>query len=441
MKGNVVLPVLIAAVQVGLPSSGAGCLDVRDFGAVGDGVSSDTRSLQRAIDSCPPGGTVCISPGVYLSGALWLKSDMTLVVCRGATLQGSASADDYPVWDWWFEGCAAEPCYASLLNVPVAGVSNLVIRGEGVIDGNGEKLVVAEEQIGRKGKRGRVLGVSNSRNVVVEGVTFRQSASWCLHFIYCEDVVISNVTVRTKEDEHGRRYRGVHNGDGIDIDSSLRVRVEGCHIYSQDDCIAIKSGKNAFGREMARPTEDVLIRNCFFGSGFGVAVGSEMSGDVRRVDVRDCVFSNSFSLASIKSVRGRGGIVEDVCFENIRFVNRSQEVKDTKWYRGGIYLDMFYSVEKPKNGEWMAPNEGTPRFRRIAFRNIDAETVVSSAIYAAGLPESCIEGLVFDHVRARGRWGMLAANLRDVRMTDCEIAMEEGDRFRLENVINLSWTR
>ena len=309
-----------------------------------------------------------------------------------------------------------------------------------MIDGNGEKLVVAEEQIGRKGKRGRVLGISNGRNIRLEDVTFRHSASWCLHFIYCEDVDISNVTVRTKDDGNGRRYRGVHNGDGIDIDSSRRVRIENCRIYSQDDCIAIKSGRDTFGRKQARPTEDVCIRNCFFGSGFGVAVGSEMSGDVRRVKVADCVYSNSFSVASIKSMRGRGGTVEDVCFENIRFVNRSLEVRDTKWYRGGIYLDMFYAVEKPQNGKRMPVDEGTPRFRRIVFRNIEAETAVSSAIYAAGLPESPVEDLVFDNVRAKGRWGMLGANLRGVTMSNCRIDMDEGERFRLDNVINLSLT-
>ena len=389
----------------------------------------ETGGLQRAIDLCPAGGCVEITAGTHRTGALWLKSDMTLRLAKGAVLQGSDDPADYPVWDWWFEGRRPEPCYASLLNVPVGGVSNLVICGEGIVDGAGERLLPAEEHE-RRGKRGRILGVSNSRHVRVEGVTFRESPCWALHFIYCSDVTLSNVTVRTKDDGCGRIYRGIHNGDGVDIDSCRGVRIIGSRIFSQDDCIAVKSGRDAYGRELGRPSEDIEIRDSFFGSGLGVAIGSEMSGGVRHVRVSDCVFSNTFSLASIKAVRGRGGVVEDIVFERCRFANRSRELEDMVWFRGGIYLDLFYSIGNPDEDTSAPVGDGTPRFRNIVFRDIEAETVVSSAIYAVGLPEAPIEDLVFENVRAAGRWGMKRKNIGGLVLRNCTVSAQEGETYR-----------
>lgn len=408
-------------------------LDVRSMGAVGDGVQLNTRAIQRAIDACPAGGTVHIPKGEFLTGALTLKSDMALELADGAVLKGSANASDYPVSDWWFEGRAPGPCYASLLSTPASGVSNLVIRGKGVVDGNGSDLLVAEERVEKKGKRGRLLAIANSRNVRLEGVMFRHSPCWCLHLYGCDDVVIDGVTVRTLEDERGSRYRYIHNGDGIDLDSCRRVVVKGCRIFSQDDCIAVKSGRGEWGRRTARPSEDIEVFNTHFGSGLAMAVGSEMSGGVKRLHVHDCTFTNVRSIVNVKTCRGRGGVLEDMTFERLRGTTAGSGWRRRKAHNGALQVSFFYYDESDVSVACPI-DEGTPRISNVVFRDIECEDPYGWAICVLGLPEAPIEGLTFERVMARGLMGMRAVNLRNLVMRDCLVESHQGKRYVLENV-------
>ena len=395
---------------------------ITDHGAIADGKTVSTAAIQRAIDLCPPGGEVCIPAGSFLCGALFLKSDMTLRLLKGARLCASTDPKAFPIMGYRYEGCE-QLCYASLINTDGAPHRNISIVGDGVIDAGGMALYEAE-LADKKGKRGRAVCIRNTGGVVIRGVTIRQSPAWCLHLIYCNDVCIEDARIYTKYDEDGNQCH-MFNGDGLDIDSCARVTVRNTLIESEDDCIAIKSGRDTEGRRVGIPSRDILIENCRFAYGFGVAIGSEMSGGVENVTVRNCTFTNTFSVASIKPPRGRGGFIRNVTYENCTHKNESTEHVDCLWYRGAIYLDGFYAQET-FDADTKAPiGEGTPTVENILFKNITAETIAGHGLYLCGLPERPIRGVRFENVRITGIKKPFVKNIQGLEYVNTELLVSE----------------
>lgn len=394
-------------------------IDIRDYGAKSG--EKCTEAIQRAIDMCGKGDTVCIPEGEYICGALWLKSDMTLRLEKGARLVGSGKVEDFPVIGCPFEGLM-QLCYASLINTNGAPCKNITIEGEGVIDANGKPLFKPELSDDRI-KRGRAVCIRNTDGVVIRGVSIRQSPSWCLHLIYCNDVLIENIEVHTKYNEQGEKY-GMYNGDGIDIDSCRDVVVRRSLIASQDDGIAVKSGRDAEGRRVGIPSQNVLIEDCDFVSGFGAAIGSEMAGGVSDVTVRNCRFTDTHSIASIKPIRGRGAYVKNIRYENCTLKNHSTEFGDTKWFRGAIYLDGFYGVDDPDIKTPAPIDDGTPVVDGIVFKDITLETSAGNAVYLCGLPERLFKNVRFENVKAKGKTASVIENIEGLELIDTEISGE-----------------
>lgn len=407
--------------------------NILDYGALGDGAALNTAAIQRALDACGAGDRVLIPAGVYRSGALFLHSDMTLELAAGAVLLGSEDPADYPMLPYAFEGRRGRS-YASLLNtvdireatdadpwyetghITAADkrLHHLTIEGQGEIDASGAALMRKELDEGL-GFRGRALALRNVDGLILRGVTVRNPPAWCIHLMFCTDVLVEGITVCTKYDVHGKAY-DVVNADGIDPDSCRDVIIRDCIIESEDDCIALKSGRDAWGREIGVPTENVLIERCTFRYGFGVAMGSEMSGGIRRVTVRDCVFEDTYSLASVKAIRGRGAYIEDVTYERLRHYNHSLEHRDCRWFRGAIYIDQFYSHEEYDPNAPQPIDEGTPIIRNIVLRDVESETIAGNAIFLQGLPEQHLDGVIMENVRAKGLTGLTVANADGVVM-------------------------
>ena len=425
--------------------------DITKFGAVGDGVTMNTRAIQAAIDACKEGDRVYIPAGVFVSGPIFLKSDMSFYLEEGAVLLGSGNMADYPLYRYRFEG-REQICHGSLINTvdirdakpedshyetgyikeASKRLKNITIEGKGTIDANGTTL--RRQMLDAKlGIRGRALALRNVDNLVIRDVTVRHSPAWCVHAIYCKDVLLDGVTICTKYAADGTRY-DVHNGDGFDPDSCKNVVVRNCTIESQDDCIAIKSGRDEEGRRVGIPTENVLVENCTFRYGFGVAVGSEMSGGVHHVLVRDCVFEDTHSLGSVKAPRGRGGIIEDVVYENIRHTNDKAEHQDCRWFRGAILVDQFYSHDDYDFEQANPADEGTALIRDIVFKNIETDTKAGNAIFLAGLPEQYLENISLINVKAHGKTGMIAGNIQGLVMENLQVTADEGDAIQLYNV-------
>ena len=289
--------------------------DVTGYGAVGDGLTRDTAAIQRAIDACTPGGTVRIPAGTFLSGALRLKSGMTLHIARGGVLKGSADPADYlPFVRNRFSGWERET-YASLLNAGtlarpgIVTVSNLTLRGEGKIDGGGLALATAMREAEGYYSRGRLVCLLNAQNILIQGLTLENPPSWNLHLIYSCGITCEGLTVISEK---------IPQADGIDPDSSSACYILNCDFFTSDDCIAIKSGKNPEGNRIGAPTENIMIAYSRF-AGHGLSIGSEMSGGVRNVTVRDCeLAADVLNGLQIKAPKERGGYVRDIRVEDSR---------------------------------------------------------------------------------------------------------------------------
>jgi exo-poly-alpha-galacturonosidase len=323
-------------------------LNILAYGAVGDGRTKNTAAIQRAIDACPTGGTVVVPSGVFLTGALFLKSDLTLLVEAGARLQGTTDVTDYqPMIRSRFEGWELDT-FASLINagrLDHAGpcnVRNIAIRGEGEIRGGGNALAHAMIAAGGLRSRGRLICIVNCSGLDLQGLTIDDPPCWTIQYVYSEKISCHDLTIRST----------VANGDGMDPDSSRDCFIFNCSFSNGDDCIAIKSGKNPEGNQIGRPTENVRITDCTFLVGHGISIGSEISGSVRHVLVRDCDTGNLLNGLQIKGTPERGGVVEDV------------RVQDCRVRKIRVLTKLGY------NNDGAAAPEA-PYFKNFTFVNID----------------------------------------------------------------------
>ena len=243
---------------------------ITDYGAIGDGQTMNTEAIRRAIGDCEEQDTVYVPAGTYLTGAIELKSDITLFLEEGAVLLGSGETKDYPIVTAQFEG-AFKPCYSSLINIRgKGGHRNIRICGKGKIHGNGAVLGPKELEEGA-GARGRTIYAEYTEGLTVEGVTIREAPAWCFHLFDCHHILIRNISLYNKFREDGEII-GLANNDGIDPECCSDVRILDSFIESEDDCVAIKSGRDAAGRSYGVPSEDILISGCRFSCGSLIVV-------------------------------------------------------------------------------------------------------------------------------------------------------------------------
>ena len=209
--------------------------NITKYGAKGDSVTLNTAAIQKAIDACTPGGTVLIPTGIFLSGALFLKSDMTLLIEKGGVLQGSTDiADYYPIIPTRFEGWKVES-FSSLITagkLDTSGkvyIKNLAIRGEGKISGGDS--ILGRAMTAAKGirSRGRLICLMNCMNVDIQGLTVEKAPCWTIHYTFCQNVSIHDLKISST----------ASNGDGIDPDFSVDSYIFNCSLSTGDDCIAI----------------------------------------------------------------------------------------------------------------------------------------------------------------------------------------------------------
>jgi exo-poly-alpha-galacturonosidase len=259
-------------------------LDITTFGAKGDGSTLNTLSIQKAIDACPANGTVLIPQGIFLSGAIFLKSHMTLEIAKGGVLKGSINEADYlPYINNRFEGWEMKT-YASLISAGVMNnkggytVEDLSIKGEGTVSGGNSALGKAMIDKGGMRSRGRLILLMNCRNVEIAGLQIKDPPCWTIHYIYSKGITCRNLNIVST----------ARNGDGLDPDSSDDSYIFNCTFSTGDDCIAIKSGKNPEGYTIGKPTRNVRVTDCEFVKGHGISIGSEMSGGVSDILVQDC---------------------------------------------------------------------------------------------------------------------------------------------------------
>src|SRR5207248_3094364 len=292
--------------------------DVKSTGALGDGEANDTAAIQKAIDACADagGGVVRIPAGTFRSGSLFLKSHVTLQLGKDAILQGSTDDADYPIIDTRIAGLEMKHP-AALVNA--IDCEDVAVVGAGTIDGSGQKWWdVFWKTRAERGRgvdfqvlRPRLVCFTRCKNVRVSGLSLQNPAFWTLHILYSNNVEIDGLTIRAPSPHKAP------SSDGIDIDSSSDVRVSRCDISCDDDDICVKSGRDSDGLRVNNPSENISITDCTIGAGGGISMGSETAGGIRNVTVLRCTFTGTGGAAWIKSMPGRGGVVENITFEDI----------------------------------------------------------------------------------------------------------------------------
>src|SRR6185312_5908464 len=243
-------------------------VSITDFGAVADGATVNTKAIQAAIDhiAAGGGGTVIVPPGVFVSGALFLKPKVNLHLEKDAVLQCSTDMANFPVQRTRIEGHFEEKFNPALINAK--NCDGLRITGEGTFDGAGRpiwdlfwKLRAAAPNPGNFPNvgvpRARLALIENSRGVTVEGVTFKDSQFWNLHLYKCDGVTVRQARFEVPDD-----YKQAPSTDGIDLDSCRNVTVEGCYFSVTDDCIAAKGSKGPRAAEDrdSPPVEHIRVR-------------------------------------------------------------------------------------------------------------------------------------------------------------------------------------
>jgi polygalacturonase len=467
------------------PSFANNSVSIKDFGAVSDGITLNTKAFADAIDAVVKegGGQVIIPRGIWLTGPIILKSNINLHTEAGALIIFSKNFDDYPLVETSFEGLNTVRCTSPIYG---KGLENVAITGEGVFDGSGEawrqvkkskltsdqwKSLVASGGIlneagntwypsqksfdGAKATdnfnvpnfktreeleaikdflRPVMVSLVNCNKVLLDGPTFQNSPAWCLHPLMSENVTLRNLTVRNPWFSQ--------NGDGLDLESCKNVMIYNCSFDVGDDAICFKSGKDKDGRDRAIPTENVIVSNCvvYHGHG-GFVVGSEMSSGVKNVHVSNCTFIGTDVGLRFKSTRGRGGVVQNIYISNIDMINIPAEA---------LLFDLYYSgnspvptaeeklMDKEKLAAMLPPvTEETPSFKDIYVKNVTCKGA-GRAAFMQGLPEMNLKNIQLSNITISATKGIEMIDADGIVLDNVNITTEKGYALQMKNSKNVT---
>ncbi|MFK7922833.1 MAG: glycoside hydrolase family 28 protein, partial [Bacteroidia bacterium] len=424
--------------------------EVTEFGAKGDGKTLNTQAIQNAIDAAHEvgGGKVTFPPGTYVSGAIFVKSNVELNIPQGVSI--IAIQDDKQFPDIWTRIAGIEMEWpAALINIYQQ--QNVRITGKGIIDGNGKYwwdkfwgdpprqggMYVDYTQRGIRWavdydcKRVRPVAVYESKDVLLQDFSVKRAGFWTISLTYSERVYVNGLIIRNNIGGYGP------SSDGINSDSSKDILVENCDIDCNDDNLCIKAGRDADGLRVNRPAENIVYRNCITRSGHGLfTIGSETSGGVRNVEVYGLEAIGTNIGIRFKSAKVRGGLIENVWFHDIKMKQVNHPFHfELNWYPEYSYPQIpqeFAQKEIPDHWKVMTtrvkpPARGIPEFRNIRLSNITVEAA-KEAIYANAFPEKPIHHLSWENVSIKAEKGGEIQYARDWEMDNVFISLKQPDQ-------------
>ncbi len=327
--------------------------DIKQYGAIGDGKFNNASAIQQAIDLCHEngGGQVVIPPGIYLSGSLRLKSNIHLHLQQGAVLRCSLKREDIHAFDdpamngdyleEWNAGCFIGAWHAE----------NITISGAGTIDGQGREIIYDDGADGGfheaplmiKGFRPRLILLEDVKNLTVKGVTLWDAAFWTLHLAGCSQVRIHNLRILNNT-------RGANN-DGIDPDCCQDVIISNCTVKTGDDAIVIKSTQPM--AERYGNCENIIVTGCLLKSqDSALKIGTDTYGAIRNILFSDCIIEDCSRAVGIWA--RDGGTVENVQVHHLvgtvrRYADAPQREFAPRWWGKGEPLFISATYRTPEN--------------------------------------------------------------------------------------------
>jgi polygalacturonase len=393
--------------------------DITNYGAVPDGETDCTEAFRQAIEECSSagGGKVVVPSGIYLTGPIHLKSNVNLHITKDAVVKFSKDKSKYlPLVFTRWEGVECMN-YSALIYAYEQ--ENIAITGEGVLDGQGsdenwwswkgkkeygwkkemphqkkgrdllfemaENNIPPEERLMGEGfyLRPNFVQPYKCKNVLIDGVTFKDSPMWFLNPVLCTNVTVSNLKIEGLGP----------NNDGCNPESSKDLLIKNCFFNTGDDCIAIKSGRNNDGRRVNVPSENIIIEDCIMKEGHGgVVIGSEISGGVRNVYAQNCEMSSPHldRALRIKTNAIRGGVIENIFLRNIKVGEVSEAViKINFYYEEGDFPPVVRNIrvknlrsEKSPYAIWIKAYERSPvtglYLEDCSFQNVVEENILEN---------------------------------------------------------------
>jgi polygalacturonase len=423
--------------------------NIVNHGADPSGKIKCTDIINDLIDSLniSGGGTLFFPAGTFLTGPIVMKSNITIYLDPGSVVKFSDDFDDYlPMVPSRWEDVRVRNFKSQIY---AYRAENIAIRGDGHFEGQGKKWwdfmrsVNSNQPVDNKwqeifkkenesllswnqyikGKnnflRPPMVTTYECSNVLIEGVSFSNPPFWTIMPAFSENITITGITIENPGNSP--------NTDGIDPSSCSNVHISNCHITVGDDCIVIKSGRDEDGRNAGVPTENIAITNCTMLKGHGgVVIGSEMSAGVKRVSISNCVFEGTDIGIRIKTMRGRGGVVEDVRVSNITMSNIVNE---------GVLITLRYQATSPE-----PLSERTPAVRNIQLSNLNIRNARRPvAIY--GLEERAVSRISFNDIRSSSQNGILLENSSGISFHDIEMEVLEGTPFEAKDSENITYDK
>jgi len=400
--------------EVKIPTFPNKTFNILKFGAKTDGLSDNTESITKAILECSKsgGGTVLVPKGKYNSHAIHLEDNVNLHLEEGAEILFSTNPKDYyPLVQTSFEGTECMN-YSPL--VYAYKKKNVAVTGKGTLNGQAnndnwwfwcgsehygwkkgmpsqseplnrqalvdmaENNIPVEKRIFGDGHylRPNFIEFFECTNALIKDVTIVNTPFWVIHPMKTKNMIVDGVTINS----HGP------NNDGCDPEYSKNVIIKNCSFNTGDDCIAIKSGRDADGRRVAMKSENIIVQNCtmFDGHG-GVTIGSEISGGVSNVYVENCIMNSpNLDIAiRLKTNSRRGALIENFYVRNIEIGQVKEAI---------LKADMFYNVHGNQNGDFI------PRIENIYLENVKVKNGGQFAILAKGYKESPVKNITFKNV-------------------------------------------
>jgi polygalacturonase len=414
-----------------------------------DKVTASTPGIQAAIDECSAngGGKVIFEPGVYHTGALFMKDNVNLVIGEGVELWALMGLEYYPEIRTRVAGI--EMMWPSGI-INILDKKNVAVTGSGMINAQGkynwERYWNLRHEYQPKGlrwasdydcKRVRTVQISNSEDVTLKGFSVRQSGFWTVHILYSKYVTVDGLTVRNNIDGYGP------STDGVNIDSSSYVEVKNCDVDCNDDNYTVKAGRDADGLRINIPAEYIYIHDCIARKGGGsLVIGSETSGWIRHVKSENMKAIGSHHVLHLKSAFTRGGGIEDVSVENVQADGvRSFCVVTLNWNPSYSYTKLPEGIEDiPPHWNVMlekVPEEkGLPYIRNVSVEDCHAINV-RTALHVAGTEKSYISGFHFENISISAKEAGSLSYIKDWDIDGLTIRTPGAQELKIDNAKKL----